>query len=674
METFELTLLLLSSVLISSVIAHFMPRVSPPLIQIALGIVIAVLAGDEIRITLNPELFLVLFIAPLLYDEAKNADRQALWRDRKPVLSLAIGLVVASTLIIGFATHALIPSIPLAAAFALAAALGPTDAVAVTSLSKRINIPDRQKSILKGELLLNDASGIVSFQFALAAVITGTFSLADASVTFLYEFFGGLLVGIILGLISNFVVRQTRSIGLENTTFHVLFDLSVPFLVYLISTGLHVSGIIAVVIAGLMNVSASMTGPSISRTNIVSTSVWRVLSFALNGIVFVLLGTQLPKAMQRTWEDVSISNPTLIGYVLIITALLLGIRFIWVLVMECRHIKKTEKRPVTRDDVRIALATTLCGAKGTITLSIMLTLPTHLSVSPVILFPQRDLLIFLACGVIVCTLLLSTFVVPLLVPKPKTATSVEDRRCRENEVLIEILRSVIEELTIRQTPENHLETQQVIRMYNERIDRTKNEGNIEEEPNVDLRICALKWEKEHTFELIESRETPALTGYRYLNRLERREQLLKLDRVSAVRDLLLTIRSLTRRGFLVLARELPTSFLTESADEMRNLQIKAEQYAAKRLEDSVISADVPTEDASKLLLEYQRSIRILSEAGSITRSIDVIDRTNEVKALAYKLELGQIQKMYEDDRLCRPTAKKLRDNVRLMQIDLEESV
>ena len=281
-EALTLGLLLLAAVLASSLIDQIIPRVSLPLIQIAIGLLIAVVAGGDVEVTLDPELFLVMFIAPLLYDEAKHADKQALWRERKPVLSLAIGLVVATTLVIGFLLNAFVPSIPLAAAFALGAALGPTDAVAVSSLSKQVDIPKRQASMLKGELLLNDASGIVSFQFAIAAVVTGAFSLIDASVDFLVEFVGGLILGVLLGLLGNWVVKRARSIGVENTNFHVLFEVLIPFLIYLVANVCHVSGVIAVVVAGLINVTSpkGVIGPSVSRMNIVSSSVWRVVSFA----------------------------------------------------------------------------------------------------------------------------------------------------------------------------------------------------------------------------------------------------------------------------------------------------------------------------------------------------------------------------------------------------------
>ncbi len=188
-------------------------------------------------------------------------------------------------------------------------------------------------------------------------------------------------------------MNRVRAIGVENTTFHVLFEVLTPFLVYLISSSIHVSGIIAVVVAGLVNVIAPRTiGSSIARMNIVSSNVWHVLSFTLNGIVFVLLGTQLPKAMQYSWGDISIDNGVLIAYVLGITFVLLGVRFIWVLVMEFFFVKRKKKRAFRLDDVRTSLVTTLCGAKGTITLSILFTIPVYLSTG--VRFPQRDLIIF----------------------------------------------------------------------------------------------------------------------------------------------------------------------------------------------------------------------------------------------------------------------------------------
>ena len=673
METLTLGLLLLAAVLASSVVDQLVPKVSLPLIQIGMGVVIALFASTAIDIELDPDLFLVLFIAPLLYDEAKNADKALLWRDKKPILSLAIGLVVVTTLAIGFAVHAVVPTISLAAAFALGAALGPTDAVAVTSLSKEVDIPERQKSILRGELLLNDASGIVAFQFALAAAITGAFSFVGATTSFLVEFFGGLLFGAALGFIGNFIVRRARALGVENTTFHVLFEVLTPLLVYLIADACHVSGIIAVVVAGLMNViSPRLIGPQIARMNIVSSNVWHVLSFALNGIVFVLLGTQLPNAMRHSWDDVAIHNTTLVLYVIGLTLLLFAVRFLWCMAMEIVFVKRVKKRRVFTSDIKTALITTLCGAKGTITLSILFTIPVYLA--PGVRFPQRDLIIFLACGVIVCTLLVATFIVPLLSPKKDTAE--DEAKIRERDVAstVEIMRNVIEELTAHRTPENRRATTVVIKAYNERIAHIKDINDIEDEPNVALRIKAIHWEQEYVEQQIQEGAVSSVVGYRYLKRLDRSESLLEhSDGRISPRRIWLRIRPVLRGGLFAFLDSLPNSdsAVTAQAEELRELQIAAEIHVVEKL-NAMISTEIPTEDVAAVLLEYQRSIATLRNSRpSISTSIRIADRTNDVKKYAYQVELEQIQTMYEEGRLSRAAAKRLRESVYLMQLDLE---
>lgn len=184
MEYLVIALLYIGAVLVSSVLDQFLRGVSLPLVQMAVGVAIYFFVELPIDVTINSELFLVMFIAPLLFDESRNISNRILWENRNTVLSLAIGLVVVSVLVVGFVLHWLVPSISLAAAFALGAALGPTDAVAVASLGKTIKLGTRQKASLLGEALLNDASGIVSFQFAIAAAVTGYFSIAGCRWTF----------------------------------------------------------------------------------------------------------------------------------------------------------------------------------------------------------------------------------------------------------------------------------------------------------------------------------------------------------------------------------------------------------------------------------------------------------------------------------------------------------
>lgn len=687
METLTLVMLIFAAILASSIIDQVVPRVSSPLIQIGLGLLIALFASSQIRVTLDPELFLVLFIAPLLYEEAKSADKAALWHHKRPVLSLAIGLVVATTLAIGLAVHAVIPSIGLAAAFALGAALGPTDAVAVTSLSKQVNIPDRQGSILKGELLLNDASGIVSFQFAIAAAVTGSFSLLNATGNFFVEFLGGIAVGALLAYIGKFLVNKARSLGVENTTFHVLFEILIPLLVYSIADAVHVSGIIAVVVAGLINViSPHAIGPSISRMNIVSSSVWRVLTFALNGFVFVLLGTQLPQAMVHTWDDVTFSNFTLIGYVVALTLLLYVVRFAWVCASDWLYTRRRGKKHSEKFklDLRKSLITTLAGAKGTITLSILFTIPYFMDGAR---FPQRDLIIFLGCGVIVCTLLVATFIVPLIAPK-KVSESEEAAREREAELKIDILRSVVEELTARQTPDTRRATRSVVSSYNDRIERIKEQHGFDEDEDEaysDLRIRAIGWEREFVKKLAEQDDIDSEIALKYLKRLKHIEELRKHSSGRwSIQNIYLVLRTFLRRAKGVVLRyvsHMSSSPITaaDQAAEIRKIQQKAGECAIGRLKDMLADSDcnVPSEYVSKLLIEYQRTVAMLAAelaAPSATVIMRASDKAEDVKRLGYLLELEQIQSRYEEGELTRGEAKRMRDNTNLMLMDVEDSV
>lgn len=674
MATLTLVLWLAIAVLVSAVIDQIVPRISLPLIQVVMGAVIAIFAGSVVDIHLDPDLFLVLFIAPLLYLEAKDADKSLLWRNKKPILSLAIGLVVVSTLIIGFAVNILIPSIPLAAAFALGAALGPTDAVAVTSLSKTVSIPERQWGILKGELLLNDASGIVSFQFAIAAAVTGVFSVLDASVAFVEEFFGGLVVGLVIGYLANFVLRKVRDLGIESTTFHVLFEICIPFVVYLFSNAVHVSGIIAVVAAGLLNVIAPRTvSPAIAHMNIVSSSVWQVLAFALNGIVFVLLGTQIPTAMFYTWNTPSIDNFALLLYILFVTFILIAVRFVWCFAMELVHVKRGEKRKFTLQDARYALLLTLCGSKGTITLSILFTIPFMVSGGQA--FPERSLIIFLGCGVILVTLLIANFIVPLVAPKREKKTSEIEARINYYETLADILRNVIEELMAHQNKSNRRAVRNVVRSYQERLANTKDQIDVDDKLDVELRIKTIKWEEERTMIMIEEGLVTHDVGYDYLARLEKQESLIRhKDERNFFKRIGSSIRLAAVQVKNAILRRLDgTGTFTARQDEMRSLQLDTATFVQNILQEMITRDDVQTEDASKLLMAYEARISVLRGSDrSVTASFRIADKTDDIKRLAYQIELEQIQKMYEEERITRQEAARMRDNVQMMQMDLED--
>ncbi|GJM73971.1 hypothetical protein HMSSN036_61870 [Paenibacillus macerans] len=200
MDLLITVILLLICLVVSNIISHYIPFIPTALTQIVFGIAIA-LAFNGIHLEIETEWFLLLFVAPLLYNDGRHFPREELWKLRGPILGNAIVLVLLTTIGGGYFIHAIIPEIPLVAAFALAAILSPTDPVAVNGIAKRIHIPDKVLNLVRGESLINDASGLVAFNYAVAAVVTGYFSLREAVYDFTYMFILGAVLGLVLSLV-----------------------------------------------------------------------------------------------------------------------------------------------------------------------------------------------------------------------------------------------------------------------------------------------------------------------------------------------------------------------------------------------------------------------------------------------------------------------------------------
>lgn len=675
MEALELILLVLSAVLLSSIIDQVVPKLTAPLIQIGLGLLIGLLATERITISLNPTMFMVALVAPLVYYDARELNKADFWRYRGQMLSYAVLLVIFTTIVVGFAINALIPSISLAVAFALAAALSPTDVVSVSSLAREANIPHRQKAVLMGESLINDASGIVCFQFAIAAAITGSFSALDAVGDFLIQFVGGIVVGMAAGWLFSFSARKVRDLGLESTTFHVLLEVLAPFIVFLFADAIGVSGIITVIGAGIvMSMAPKSLGPAPSRLNIVSNSVWQVLAFALNGFVFVLLGTQLPNALGNSWSETGLSLGVLTFYIVGIALAIYAVRMAWVIVTERILDRRAQTWRPWGEVLRSCMVTTLSGAKGAITLAVMLTVPTWVSVGAGMeRFPNRGMLIFLCCAVIVLSLLVATYVAPLFAESNEDDDSV---RAKDLDCKLGILRSVIEELTAHQTPETRIATQEAVRQYNERIARMKAEGTGRKQVDTELRIQVLRWEQEFVLEQIDEGAVPPLEGYRYLNRLAHTESLIRKDKLRIfslkrrVRGLLGTVRNLWRSFRFKMPGPNPSEHQV-----MRDIQLRCTHYAIERMRSEMKQSPIPSEAFGRLILEYQR---IYNTVHAQRPSISAYtQRTESVSAILHRglqFELECIQEAYENGFLSRAGAQAMRSNVHLMQLDLADYV
>ena len=478
METFEFVLIVLTCVAASSVIDKFV-NVSIPVIQVVIGLLVALVLPSVQEVHLESELFMLLFIAPLLFNETRETNIRALLLNLNSILSLAIALVVVSVLSVGYALHLMVPSIPLAAAFALASALGPTDAATVTALKSNIHLTHRQQTLLSGESLINDASGVVAFQFSVAAAVTGAFSLVDAAGSFTVLFVGGVAMGIVTGFAFSAINAMLGRLGYEDTVANVLYEVLTPFLVYLLAETFHVSGVLAVVAAGLVIALPRRQSNKalFARQKLVSDSTWKVISFLINGTIFVFLGMQLPLAVLPGTNG-GLNILQILGIVVVITLFMHGVRFAWLYALETYKLHKGghlctgkdavdgennlagsssdgEKpdqplaelgsdqtleqtadqpkptcaiKPISITSVEViknVLVTTIAGAKGAVTLSIILTLP--LTTQSGAAFPQRDLLITIAAGVILATLLLADNLLPVLSKSPEADSDLPER-------------------------------------------------------------------------------------------------------------------------------------------------------------------------------------------------------------------------------------------------------
>ncbi|WP_281083545.1 Na+/H+ antiporter [Klebsiella quasivariicola] len=418
MSLIAIVLVFIMAIVVTVFLSHLLPvKVPLPLIQIAAG---AALAACGFQVDFDPHIFLLLFIPPLLFLDGWRIPKDAFFRDMKPILSLAIGLVLVTILGIGLFIHWLIPAITVAAGFALAAILSPTDPVAVSAMTASSPLPSRMAHILEGESLLNDASGLVAFNFAIAAVLTGSFSPGDAVVKFFLMAAGGILSGLVVvwvtGKCNNFLVRRTR----EEPAIQILISLLIPFVAYLLAEAFHVSGILAAVAAGIAMHYEQLSGPRLPATRMKSSAVWSMLQTTLNGMIFLMLGEQLPR-MLRTLPAVAsqagVSSPWyLLLYAVAITLALGVMRFAWVwlsMTLTIFRRKRRGKAITIRPRFSIMSVMALAGVKGSVTLAGILTLPVVLADgSP---FPGRELLIFLSMAVILMSLIVAAVGLPFMI-------------------------------------------------------------------------------------------------------------------------------------------------------------------------------------------------------------------------------------------------------------------
>jgi CPA1 family monovalent cation:H+ antiporter len=415
MQTAYTVLILLTLVGVSRLLARVIP-LPLPLVQIAAG---ALLAWPTLglHVALDPELFLFLFLPPLLFSDGWRMPKRDFWRYRGPILTMAVGLVIFTVIGAGYFIHWLLPTIPLPVAFALAAVLSPTDAVAVSAIAQD-RLPAPIMRLLQGEALMNDATGLVTFKFALAAAITGVFSLTDASLTFVLVACGGLAVGVVLSWLVGRFRSWMITRGWDDPATHVVFMLLLPFAAYVLAERLELSGILSAVAAGMMQSWVDLL-PRQTSTRLLNRSVWTLLEFAFNGLIFLLLGLQLPDIVSAVTHDEPALWPTLLWRcldVLAIFVVLAVLRYVWVrsvwrlMVLVGRW--RGHNEGMVELSTRSSLLLTVGGVRGAVTLAGTLSVPMLIAAG--VAFPERDLLIFIAAGVILLSLVVASICLPVL--------------------------------------------------------------------------------------------------------------------------------------------------------------------------------------------------------------------------------------------------------------------
>lgn len=418
MESIFTVLILLVAVGLSGLSVRGIPFKLPlPLIQIAIGAALA-WPGFGLHVTFEPDLFMLLFIPPLLFADGWRIPKREFFKQRGAILMLALGLVFLTVVAVGYFVHFLIPAIPLPIAFALAAVLSPTDAVALSGIAPKGAIPSHLMQVLEGEALMNDASGLVALKFATAAALTGVFSLGKASISFVIIAAGGLAVGaVVAGLCSVVLTRLTQSSDDDDPAAGIVMTLLIPFAAYLSAEHMGCSGILAAVSAGMvMNRQSLRTDvPTVARLRMRST--WAMIEFVFNGMTFILLGLQFPHTIGSVVFGTGAGGHShlwmLLGYVSAVMVALHALRFAWVWLLRWLASRKAAGKGLVNavPGWRTVGVMTIGGVRGAVTLAGILSLPLVLNDGTPL--PGRELAIFIASGTILMSLIIAVVGLPL---------------------------------------------------------------------------------------------------------------------------------------------------------------------------------------------------------------------------------------------------------------------
>ena len=677
MEIFETILIFLAVVIVSSFVHTFIPKVPLAFIQIILGMILFILPVP-VEFNFDSELFMLATIAPLLFVEGVNVSRVHLRRYIKPVMLMALGLVITTVIGVGLFIHLVWPDLPIGAAFAIAAILCPTDAPAVQAITQGKVLPKGAMTILEGESLLNDAAGIISFKIAVGVLVTGAFSLFEAIQQFLIASIGGAIVGLLIGiLLVRFRLTLTRR-GIENINMFVFLQLLTPFVTYLVAELFHASGIIAAVVAGLVHgFERDRIAQTRTRLQLSYNHTWNILGYALNGFVFSILGFLVPEVIVKIIKSEPHNLLFLIGITLLVALAVYVFRFIWVYVLyplfylSVSPFQKlmnddgtnTKEKPPKRS--MYALIMTFCGVHGTISLAIALTLPYYLENHES--FKYRNDLLFISSGMVILSLVIAQIILPFVTknaPPPKIGSM------NFKEARIYILEHVIDYLNKRSSFETSYRYGNVIKEYHDKLTFLKSVEKDDENSKELERLQRIAFNVE-TKTLEKLADEGEITESMLENYMRFAERTQVYRQASLIRRIIVGIRGLLLKRHIRTRTNVASSLsVTENLMELSKINKRVHYNVVSRLvkeanEDNKLEVGMICDG-------YLMRIDNLSPSNFFnTRSEDSITK---IKLNALREQRRILTELISDEEITEATALKLREAINYDEMVIVDSL
>ncbi|HEG9785428.1 TPA: sodium:proton antiporter [Staphylococcus aureus] len=679
MEIFETILIFIAVVILSSFVHTFIPKVPLAFIQIFLGMLLFI-TQIPVQFNFDSELFMVTMIAPLLFVEGVNVSRVHLRKYIKPVMMMALGLVITTVIGVGLFIHWIWPDLPIGAAFAIAAILCPTDAVAVQAITKGKVLPKGAMTILEGESLLNDAAGIISFKIAVGVLVTGAFSLVDAVQLFLIASIGGAVVGLLIGMaLVRFRLTLMRR-GYENINMFTIIQLLTPFVTYLIAELFHASGIIAAVVAGLVH------GFERDRIMQVRTQLqmsynhtWNILGYVLNGFVFSILGFLVPEVIIKIIKTEPHNLIFLIGITIVVALAVYLFRFVWVYVLypyfylaispfQKMMTKNDDDNPTTEKPPKrslYALIMTLCGVHGTISLAIALTLPYFLAGHHA--FTYRNDLLFIASGMVIISLVVAQVLLPLLTkPAPKTVIGNMSFKVAR----IYILEQVIDYLNQKSTFETSFKYGNVIKEYHDKLAFLKTvEKDDENSKELErLQKIAFNVETKTLESLVDEGQITNSVLENYMRYAERTQVYRQ---ASLIRRMIVLLRgALLKRRVQTRVNSASSLSVTDNLMELNKINKLVHYNVVSRLSKETTKDN--TLEIGMVCDGYLMRIENLTPSNFFNSASE--DTITKIKLNALREQRRILRELIDTDEVSEGTALKLREAINYDEMVIVDSM